>query len=485
MGYRHHRMGIRAVSMLLLICMMCSMLSGCDIGSKHLEMTYEENNNEDIQKWNDTGEESEAGWDSQDVVTTWNDVEDYSDWVYSEIVFDNITNEYPIIECQVLDYKSNGKYFDGDKIYQMVGDKFDANSFVENYAIGTGVIVICVIITVATAGSTTPFACFIAGAADGSISFALKGAAFGAAMKAVSTAITTGDLEESVYGALEGSADGYKWGAIYGAITGGLSSQYCFTGNTPVQTENGLTDIRSIAVGDKVMAYSEETGNFEYRTVTQVIQNETNETVQLSINGEIIESTANHPYWNGSDWIAAGSLSPGDIVITADMGPAAIESVNTAKYLEPITTYNLCVDEYHSYLVGEVGAVVHNDCTINSEYAGKTKYLDDTELAKKYPEGVKFTEAGYPDFSNYAVTTVKFEFPSAEALKANTCLNANYNHDFTMANKAAGLESTPIGYTWHHNEDMQTMQLIPTDLHQAIRHSGGVSLIKELLTSLL
>jgi len=54
-----------------------------------------------------------------------------------------------------------------------------------------------------------------------------------------------------------------------------------------------------------------------------------------------------------------------------------------------------------------------------------------------------------------------------------------------MANKAAGLESTPIGYTWHHNEDMQTMQLIPTDLHQAIRHSGGVSLIKELLTSLL
>ncbi len=33
----------------------------------------------------------------------------------------------------------------------------------------------------------------------------------------------------------------------------------------------------------------------------------------------------------------------------------------------------------------------------------------------------------------------------------------------------------PEDYTWHHHEDMKTMQCIPTDLHEAVRHSGGVS----------
>ena len=493
MSYKHHQRGHSALSILMAICMMCTMLTGCDISSKHLEVTYEENDNGDITNWDDVTDDNKAEWDDSTVVTTWddptvvttwNDVEDYSDWVYAEIVFDDVTEEYPIVECQVFDYKSNGKYFDGDKIYQMVGDKFDANSFVADYAVGTGVIVICTVITVVTGGISTPFACFIAGAADWAVSYAAKGAAFGAAMKAVSTAIMTGDLEETMYGALEGSAEGYKWGAIYGAITGGLNSRYCFTGDTPVHTPNGLTYIADITVGDSVMAYSEENGQYEYQKVTQIVENKASQTVKLTVNGETIESTPTHPYWNGSEWIAAGALRSGDIIETKE-GFAAVESTETITYEEPITTYNLCVEESHSYLVGRLGAIVHNRCAINSEYAGKTKYLDDPKLAKKYPDGVEFTPDGYPDFSKYAEKTVKFDPPSADALKADTCLNANYSHDFAMANKAAGYKTTPQGYTWHHKEDMQTMQLIPTDLHQAVRHSGGALEIRYLLTSLL
>jgi len=32
--------------------------------------------------------------------------------------------------------------------------------------------------------------------------------------------------------------------------------------------------------------------------------------------------------------------------------------------------------------------------------------------------------------------------------------------------------------TWHHNEDGITMELVPTDIHDAARHTGGVAIIK-------
>jgi hypothetical protein len=85
------------------------------------------------------------------------------------------------------------------------------------------------------------------------------------------------------------------------------------------------------------------------------------------------------------------------------------------------------------------------------------------DLASKYPNGVKFTKEGFPDFIPYAKVRVKID-----GLKGNT------TSDFTAANRAAGLKQPPSGYTWHHVEDGRTMMLVPTDLHQAVRHTGGV-----------
>ena len=53
--------------------------------------------------------------------------------------------------------------------------------------------------------------------------------------------------------------------------------------------------------------------------------------------------------------------------------------------------------------------------------------------------------------------------------------------DFDAANAAAGFQSTPTGYTWHHLDDFDaangtaTMQLVKTKVHQkTVPHSGGV-----------
>ena len=105
---------------------------------------------------------------------------------------------------------------------------------------------------------------------------------------------------------------------------------------------------------------------------------------------------------------------------------------------------------------------------INKKYAGKVYKLGG-ELAEKYGDGVKFSKYGFPDFSPFAKETVTVKG-----------LTGRYAKDAKLANKSAGLQSTPAGFTWHHVEDGRTMQLIPKDLHKAVRHTGGCAVIKYL-----
>lgn len=77
---------------------------------------------------------------------------------------------------------------------------------------------------------------------------------------------------------------------------------------------------------------------------------------------------------------------------------------------------------------------------------------------------------GFPDFTPYAVASVEMD-----GLVGDTSM------DFRAANKAAGLERygdrAPRGFVWHHCEDGRTMQLVPFDIHDAIRHTGGEAVL--------
>lgn len=485
-GIAHNRI----LTVILVLCLVITSLTGCEIGSQHLEVTYEKNENKDINNWEDVDDNTVTSWDNA-VVVTWDDIDEYSDWVYAELLFEELTEEMPIVESRVLNYQSNGKYFDGEKVYKMVGDKFDVNSFVAKYAVGTGVIVICVVLNVVTGGVSTPITCFIAGAADASVSMAIKGAAFGAATKAIIKAIKSGgDVEEALYGALEGSADGYMWGAIYGAATGGFKSKYCFTEDTPVLTEHGLQKISEIKEGDAVYTYDENTGVYAYKPVTQISYGEALEIVRVHVGEEVIECTPSHPFLTYYGWVQASDLKDGSLVLSDNHTYRSITAIDVISYDTPVTTYTLCVDEYHSFLVGSSRLVVHNKCKLNEKYANDTyKFPEGSAQAAKYPNGVPFDANGYPIFDQYATKTVKFDFPSLEGKSAGTCLSGNCTSDFKLANQAAGLTSTPPGYTWHHCQDMMTMQLVPQDLHSVafggIAHNGGQSLLAEFWASLV
>ena len=80
---------------------------------------------------------------------------------------------------------------------------------------------------------------------------------------------------------------------------------------------------------------------------------------------------------------------------------------------------------------------------------------------------MRYTRAGYPVFSPYAEKTVVVDN-----------LTGDRPADFAAANDAIGASRTPRGYVWHHVEDGRTLELVPKDLHEAVRHTGGVPAIK-------
>jgi filamentous hemagglutinin len=106
---------------------------------------------------------------------------------------------------------------------------------------------------------------------------------------------------------------------------------------------------------------------------------------------------------------------------------------------------------------------------INYEYAGRRFSFEaqDPKLHNKYPEGVDFDSAGFPDFSPYATKSVEIDMTGDRVT------------DTKSANAAEELERTPREFTWHHHQDTKTMQLVPQDLHGAVRHTGGVAIINE------
>lgn len=96
-----------------------------------------------------------------------------------------------------------------------------------NVAIGAGVIIVLVVVTVATAGSDIPAVaavCAISGAAaKGAAIGAASGALISGAVAGVITGAQTKDLDSALKEAALSGSEGFKWGAITGALSGGAS----------------------------------------------------------------------------------------------------------------------------------------------------------------------------------------------------------------------------------------------------------------------
>lgn len=84
--------------------------------------------------------------------------------------------------------------------------------------------------------------------------------------------------------------------------------------------------------------------------------------VHLTINGEEIVTTDNHPFYvQGRGFIEAGNLLIGDKLVSVNGEDLVIEEFFIEETAEPVDVYNFQVEDYHTYFVGNYAVWVHND----------------------------------------------------------------------------------------------------------------------------
>ncbi|MEM8535051.1 MAG: polymorphic toxin-type HINT domain-containing protein [Chloroflexota bacterium] len=135
-----------------------------------------------------------------------------------------------------------------------------------------------------------------------------------------------------------------------------------FSAETLVSTEDGLRPISEIAIGDRVWAYDEATDEHGLFPVTDVIVHTDPTQVHLLLDGELLETTPEHPFYTlERGWVDAGDLWVGAHIRQADGSYGRVQFLAVER--EDQVMYNLTVDEAHTFFVGAQRWLVHNaDC---------------------------------------------------------------------------------------------------------------------------
>ncbi len=145
----------------------------------------------------------------------------------------------------------------------------------------------------------------------------------------------------------------------------------CFAAGTPLLTPDGSKFIEDIRVGELVLSRDEDDpeGPVVAKRVVNLFQNYS-PLLELHVGGRVIRTTAEHPFWVvGKGWVPTQKVEIGDRLLGANGEPTAAELI--AGPGESAAVYNLEVEEYHTYLVGNtlwgLSVWAHNaGCVVDS-----------------------------------------------------------------------------------------------------------------------
>ena len=146
-------------------------------------------------------------------------------------------------------------------------------------------------------------------------------------------------------------------------FTGGMTTTMkCFVAGTLVLTASGLIAIEQIKAGDLVYAADADTLEVSLKPVLETYVRETSELVHITVNGEEIVSTHDHPYYvNKKGFVSAELLWIGAELIDKNGKVFQVEQIYREKLDdESEKVYNFKVDECHTYFVGRYSVLVHN-----------------------------------------------------------------------------------------------------------------------------
>lgn len=125
----------------------------------------------------------------------------------------------------------------------------------------------------------------------------------------------------------------------------------CLVFGTLIQTEGGLKPIESIRVGDMVVTQNIQSGELRMKPVLRTTLRPVAVTQDIQLaSGEKIRATLGHPWWViGQGWVKTKDLKKGMALRT----PANFTSIDDITDREAIETFNLVIDDDHTYFVGQ------------------------------------------------------------------------------------------------------------------------------------
>ena len=153
--------------------------------------------------------------------------------------------------------------------------------------------------------------------------------------------------------------------AVFSKAKCAITGKGCFVAGTIVATIYGGKAIEDIEVGDKVLASDPETGETAYKEVLNTFIYVKDTLVYVTVNGETIETTKEHPFWvEWQGWTKAKFLEAGDQLRDASGNTVAIDNVEIVPLPENQYTlvYNFEVADFHTYYVADSYVLVHNIC---------------------------------------------------------------------------------------------------------------------------
>ena len=215
----------------------------------------------------------------------------------------------------------------------------------------------------------------------------------------------------------------------------------CFVAGTLVMAVAGMVAIEKIKSGDKVISTDPETMETSPKTVLETYIREVTTLVHLTVNGEEIVTTVDHPFYvKNQGFIKAGELIVGDELLDVNGNVLLVEKFNVELTDKPVKVYNFQVEDYHTYYVGENGVWVHNaNCKLikndDGTYDAELSYKEDWTPEQRAEADAKCKALSDAD-------TVKTK------VERNDSPSVEYK-------KAFGKDSIPAGKDIDHTIDLQ------------------------------
>lgn len=134
----------------------------------------------------------------------------------------------------------------------------------------------------------------------------------------------------------------------------------CFVAGTEILTTEGIKNIEDIRVGDWVIADDPTTPKgIEARQVLDTFVRETDTLVDLYVDGEVISTTGEHPFWvPDKGWVEAKDLVVGSLLQTEDGRIIDVDRIE--RWEGRFEVYNFSVEGFYTYFVSDLGVLVHN-----------------------------------------------------------------------------------------------------------------------------